>query len=79
MYRDETSTDSETSEELNEKVDLDTEQTQTFSVSESNFNQVSQTCIMQLNCMSVVWLLSIGPYLKKLLSSLPLDFAWFAN
>ncbi|KAG0727020.1 hypothetical protein GWK47_035489 [Chionoecetes opilio] len=39
MYRDDTSTDSETSEELNEKVDLDTEQTQTFSVSESNFNQ----------------------------------------
>ncbi|XP_068205115.1 dentin sialophosphoprotein-like [Palaemon carinicauda] len=39
LFRDETSTDSESSEELNEKVDLDTEQTQTFNVSESNFNQ----------------------------------------
>lgn len=38
---DETSS-SETSDELNEKIDVDTEQTQTFSVSESNFNQVSK-------------------------------------
>ena len=42
-YRDDSSSDSESSVDLNDKVDLDTEQTQTFSVSESNFNQVRKT------------------------------------
>ena len=54
MYRDETSTDSETSEELNEKVDLDTEQTQTFSVSESNFNQVRECAVCVCLCVCCV-------------------------
>ena len=34
------SSSSEASDDLNEKIDVDTEQTQTFSVSENNFNQV---------------------------------------